>query len=98
MNKSKVVKMMKRFHIFISGRVQGVCYREFARKCAMLLDIKGFSRNLPDGRVELVVEGQEHDLKEFLAKLHVGPDASSVEALTKEDEEFKNEFQSFEIL
>jgi acylphosphatase len=90
--------MMKRFHIFVSGHVQGVCYRDFTKNCAMLLGIKGFSRNLPDGRVELVVEGQEHDLKEFLAKLHVGPDAASVESIIKEDEIPKGGFKNFEII
>lgn len=85
-------------HIFISGRVQGVFYRDFARKCAMLFDISGWTKNLPDGRVELVVEGKEHDLKEFISKLHVGPDNASVDRVISEKEDYRGEFQKFETI
>ena len=90
--------MLKRFHIFVYGHVQGVFFRAFARKCAMLLNIKGWARNLHDGRVEIMAEGREHDLKEFVAKIRVGPDAASVDDVESEEEAFKNEFSSFEII
>lgn len=88
---------MGRLHIFISGRVQGVFYRDFTRKCAMLLDVRGWARNLPDGRVEIIAEGNEHDTKEFLAKLHVGPDNASVDGIISEKEDYTGEFSKFEI-
>jgi len=90
--------MLKRYHIFVSGRVQGVFYRDFSRKCAMLLGIKGWTKNLPDGRVEMMVEGTEHDLREFVAKLRVGPDAAIIDDVESEEEEYKNEFDRFLIM
>jgi len=45
--------------IYVSGRVQGVFYRSNTRKKALELGLKGWVRNLPDGRVEAVVEGEE---------------------------------------
>lgn len=89
--------MMKRFRLFAYGRVQGVFYRAFARRCAMLLSIKGRARNLPDGRVEIIAEGREHDMREFVAKLRKGPDGASVDNVESEEEQFTGEFSSFEI-
>lgn len=52
--------------ILYSGRVQGVGFRYTARKAARCYDVTGFVRNLPDGRVEIVVEGEERELDRFL--------------------------------
>lgn len=90
--------MLKRFRIFAYGRVQGVFFRAFSKKCAMLLSIKGWARNLPDGRVEIIAEGREHDIREFIAKLRKGPDGASVDDVESEEETFMNEFSSFEIV
>jgi acylphosphatase len=57
----------------ISGGVQGVGYRYFARDQAQRLGLRGFVRNLTDGGVELVAEGAEHDLRELLDRLRAGP-------------------------
>jgi acylphosphatase len=57
----------------ISGGVQGVGYRYFARDQAQRLGLRGFVRNLQDGAVELVAEGAERDLRELLARLRDGP-------------------------
>lgn len=53
---------MKRVHLFISGRVQGVFYRAFTKEVADSLGLKGWVRNLRDGRVEAVFEGQRRGL------------------------------------
>jgi acylphosphatase len=90
--------MFSRYRIFVYGHVQGVFFRAFAKKCALLLGIRGWAKNLPDGRVEILVEGREHDLKEFMVKLKVGPDSASVEAVESDEENFLNEFQGFEII
>lgn len=90
--------MLKRYRIFVSGHVQGVFFRVFTKKCAMLRGIGGFAKNLPDGRVEIIAEGKEHDLKEFVSKLKVGPDGASVKEVEVEEETFMNEFSGFKII
>jgi acylphosphatase len=65
----------------VSGRVQGVGYRYFTRKKALELSLAGYAENLPDGRVEVVAEGEESDLKLFLHHLRQGPREARVEDL-----------------
>ena len=55
----------RRMQVFYSGRVQGVGFRYQAREVAAGYLVTGFVRNLADGRVELVAEGEEPELKEF---------------------------------
>ena len=52
--------------VYYTGRVQGVGFRYTARSIAGRFDVDGFVRNLPDGRVELVAEGEPHELAVFL--------------------------------
>jgi len=56
----------KRIHVFYSGLVQGVGFRYTARDIASRLGLDGWARNLRDGRVEVVCEGEEQGLKAFL--------------------------------
>jgi acylphosphatase len=63
---------------FVQGRVQGVGYRYFVRREAERLEIAGFTRNLPDGRVEVVAEGRDEDLAAFESRLKEGPAFSEV--------------------
>ena len=60
---------LTRCHCLYSGRVQGVGFRYTARNLALNFDVTGFVRNLPDGRVELVVEGALHEVESFLSAL-----------------------------
>ena len=61
---------MKRcVHAFFSGMVQGVCFRFISRDLANRYKLKGWVRNLVDGRVELLVEGNEKDVNSFLSDL-----------------------------
>lgn len=60
---------MQRREVFYSGRVQGVGFRYTARRVAADYRVTGFVRNLPDGRVHLVVEGQTSELNAFLRRL-----------------------------
>ena len=59
----------KRVHAFYSGRVQGVGFRYTAEAVAQNLGITGWVSNLRDGRVELLVEGEEAGLKDFLKRI-----------------------------
>ena len=60
---------MTRAHIFFSGTVQGVGFRYTTRHIAADLNLKGWVRNLPDGRVEMVVEGAKEIIEELCARL-----------------------------
>jgi acylphosphatase len=62
----------------VSGRVQGVHFRASAARRARALQLTGHARNLPDGRVEVLVVGGEQALLEFIAWLWVGPSAAKV--------------------
>ncbi|HWP99404.1 MAG TPA: acylphosphatase [Vicinamibacterales bacterium] len=68
----------------IGGRVQGVGYRFFAERQAQIEGIGGWVRNLPDGRVEVVAEGDEEALDRFERALRRGPRGASVETVEVE--------------
>ncbi len=76
--------MRKRIHGTVSGRVQGVFFRATTRDRARALGLSGWVRNLPDGRVEFVAEGEEEDLRELISFLHVGPPGARVDSLEVE--------------
>ena len=61
--------MNKRLHAYFSGSVQGVGFRYTAERAATLLNLTGWVKNLRDGRVEVLCEGKESSLKEFLQKI-----------------------------
>jgi acylphosphatase len=65
----------------ISGRVQGVFYRATAARCAQELRIRGYAKNLPDGRVEVLACGDDHALTAFVERLWTGSSASKVTAV-----------------
>ena len=90
---------MKRARFVVFGNVQGVCYRHYSAKKARELGISGFVRNLIDGRVEVLAEGEDEKLDAFLIFCKKNPGQSCVEKL--EIEEIKKinkiEFKGFEI-
>ncbi len=67
-----------RLELRIVGRVQGVLYRASARAKARELGLSGYARNLDDGSVEIVAEGEEASLKRLVAWCRVGPPAARV--------------------
>jgi len=73
--------MKRRMVALISGKVQGVGYRAFVRRKAQELGLTGYAENLPDGRVEVVAEGEEEDLKLLLHFLKRGPRLAEVTAV-----------------
>ena len=66
-------------HLQISGRVQGVGYRYFAEETASSLGLRGWVRNLPDGKVEAEVEGPKAVIEKWISQLRKGPSLSTVE-------------------
>jgi acylphosphatase len=69
---------IKRAHIYISGRVQGVWFRATAQGIAIDANLTGWVRNLRDGRVEIVAEGEESNLQELVTWCDIGSDAAEV--------------------
>lgn len=68
-----------RAHVFFSGLVQGVWFRAFTQQTAMGLDLCGWVRNLPDGRVEAVFEGERDLIEQALSACKVGPPSARVD-------------------
>ena len=87
---------MKRVHVIIYGRVQGVWFRAHTKKIADKLGIKGWVRNLPDGSVEAVFEGNEESIEEMIKWCHQGPPLARVDRVEINYEEPKGE-RNFEI-
>jgi acylphosphatase len=69
---------MQQAHIWISGRVQGVGFRYFTAGQARRLGVRGSVRNLPDGRVEVVAEGDRAAIEALLAAVRQGPPGAHV--------------------
>jgi len=89
--------MKQRFHAFISGRVQGVSFRANTRNVATNLDIKGWVRNLRDGRVEVMAEGNKDKINDFIEFLKTGQDAAMIYKVDVRMEGYKGEFKDFTI-
>jgi acylphosphatase len=71
-------QVMKARRCWVSGRVQGVFYRASAAQRAAELGLSGYARNLPDGRVEVLVVGPVEALRQFTDWLAIGPSAARV--------------------
>ncbi len=84
-----------RAHLFIDGVVQGVGYRYFAMHKAAALSIRGFAKNLSDGRVEVVAEGEHGLVEEFMKELRRGPMSAHVTDVRVEWEDPTFEFEGF---
>lgn len=89
--------MKVRAHVFISGRVQGVFFRSEMGAQAEGLDVKGWVRNLADGRVEAVFEGEESNVKRLIDFCKRGPPGAKVTEARIVWETYTGEFPSFEV-
>lgn len=87
-----------RVHVFVSGRVQGVFFRSNTRAKAQELGIKGWVRNLEDGRVEAVFEGDKEVVEKMIQWCRKGPAYARVEKVDMIIEDYKGEFNGFGIL
>ena len=76
---------MKTYHYLVTGKVQGVWYRDTIKQAAQKLDLTGWVKNLADGSVELIVTGSEKQLTEFAALLWKGSATSAVLNVTKHE-------------
>lgn len=88
---------MKRAHVRIYGRVQGVFFRANTKKMAEKLGVTGWVRNMPDGSVEAVFEGDDEAVEQIIEWCHHGPAMARVDEVYVEYEEPKGE-KGFRII
>lgn len=86
-----------RAHLFIEGRVQGVFYRAFTRELAQNLGLKGWVRNLRDGRVEALFEGEKEAIEKAIKECFVGPHGAMVSNIDVQWETYKGDQKDFSI-
>lgn len=85
-------------HILVSGIVQGVFFRANTKEKAKELKIKGWVKNLSDGRVEILAEGDEEKIQMLIEWCWKGPELAKVENVDVSYKKFSGKFNSFEIL
>lgn len=77
--------------------MQGVYYRAFTRQRAVLLDIRGYARNLPDGSVEVYAEGDNRQLESLLQALKQGPPGARVDGIDTTWLDYTGQYQDFSV-
>lgn len=91
-----MVKKAAKF--IIQGSVQGVFFRQFIKEKAEAMELKGFTRNLTDGNVEIIVEGEGERIEIFGNLLKQGPEHANIRNLQFEERKWTGEFKDFKIL
>jgi acylphosphatase len=89
--------MRVRAHVYVSGRVQGVFFRYETRRRAIRLGVSGWVRNLPDGRVEAVFEGEKKDVEEMIRFCWRGPPGAIVRDVEVVWERPTGDLQGFHV-
>jgi acylphosphatase len=90
-------KDQERAHVRISGQVQGVFFRDSTSRKARELNLAGWVKNLPDGRVEAIFEGSSESVKEILRWCEEGPQHASVENVDADIEDAGGDLSGFEV-
>ena len=88
---------MKRYHVVIRGRVQGVGFRAWAAREGAALELSGWIKNLSDGTVECVFEGDAGRGEEFLKKLWKGPSLAKVYAVESNTSAYVGDLKGFSV-
>ena len=90
--------MKVRAHVYVSGRVQGVFFRSETEDLAQRLDVKGWVRNLSDGRVEALFEGEKERVEEAIEFCRRGPPGAFLQNVEIEWEDWRGEYPDFNVL
>ena len=88
---------MMEIHCVVTGKVQNVRYRDYVQTSATELKLTGWVRNLPDGTVVVVAQGEPDTLKEFVEYLHEGSLQAQVEGVAVEWRTTKRQDDDFSI-
>ena len=89
--------MKVRAHVYISGRVQGVFFRSSTKDVAIKLKVNGWVRNLSDGQVEAIFEGNRENVESVIKYCRKGPPKANVISLKELWETYTGEFKNFKI-
>ena len=85
------------FKAVVCGRVQGVNYRYFVQRRAEAIGLTGYTKNLRDGGVEVVAEGERQGLEQLIVRLRVGPHDARVDKVDVKWAEYSGKYGGFEI-
>ncbi|MGD8299830.1 MAG: acylphosphatase [Nitrosopumilaceae archaeon] len=88
----------QRVRVFVKGKVQGVFFRQALKVKAIQNDVFGWVRNLDDGRVEAVLEGDSENVNTLVEWCHGGPANARVEDVDIRNEKYSDEFSKFDVL
>ena len=88
----------QRVRIFVKGKVQGVFFRQALKVAAKKNDVNGWVRNLKDGRVEALLEGDDVNVSTLVEWCHAGSANARVEDIDIKNEKYTGEFSKFEVL
>ena len=87
-----------RMRVLISGIVQGVAFRHYTRSVARKTGVYGWVKNLPDGRVEAVFEGEQPAVQAVVNWCELGPTGAKVDVVHAYNEQYRGEFTDFDIV
>jgi len=90
--------LKQQVHIIVSGRVQGVFFRDFTRKQAIKLGLCGWVKNTDDGKVEIIAEGEKEKLNQLIEAVKIGSEHAQVKDCQVEWNNLTKEFSNFEII
>ena len=89
--------MKKSVRLYVGGTVQDVFFRSFVKENAERYDLRGFVRNLEDGRVEIFLEGNPDNVAKMIEVVKKGPKHSQVKNIEVKEEKFQD-FKTFKVL
>jgi len=89
--------MKKAVRLYINGTVQGVFFRAFIKENAERYNVKGFVRNLEDGRLEVFLEGNSEEVNKMVELCKKGPKHSMIRKVEEKSERFQD-FKTFKVL
>lgn len=89
--------MKKSIRLYITGTVQGIFFRGFVKENAEKLNVKGFVRNLEDGRVEVFLEGEAGAVNKMIEVCKKGPRHSQIRRVEEKEEKFQD-LKQFKVL
>lgn len=89
---------MEYAEIIITGKVQGVWFRDFVKKNATILNLNGWVKNNPDGTVTVSIEGEKLIINKLIKQIHTGSPLSKVDNVKVSWLSFENKSNSFKII
>lgn len=90
--------MKKAVKIVIDGTVQGVFFRQFIKTEADKLSVKGLTRNLENGNVEVIAEGDKEAIEKLIEICKKGPQFAQIRSLKVEERKYSGDFKEFKVL